>query len=63
VVILSIEVDTTGHARGFRVLQSPGLGLDQKAIDAVTKWRFRPGSQDGKPVVTAATIQVNFRLL
>ena len=63
VVILAIEVDTTGHARGFRVLQSPGLGLDQKAIDAVAKWRFRPGSQDGKPVVTGATVQVNFRLL
>jgi protein TonB len=62
-VILSIEVDTTGHASGFRVLQSPGMGLDQKAIDAVSKWRFRPGYQDGKPVVTGATVQVNFRLL
>jgi TonB family protein len=63
VVILAIEVDATGHARGFRVLQSPGLGLDQKAIDAVTQWLFRPGYQDGKPVVTTATVYVNFRLL
>jgi periplasmic protein TonB len=62
-VILSIEVDATGHARSFRVIQSPGLGLEQKAIDAVTQWRFRPGYQDGKPVVTGATVQVNFRLL
>jgi len=63
VVILTIEVDATGHARGFRVIQSPGLGLEQKAIDAVTQWRFRPGYQDGKPVVTTATVEVNFRLL
>jgi len=63
VVILAIEVDASGKARGFRVLQSPGLGLDQKAIDAVTLWRFRPGYQDGKPVVTGATVQVDFRLL
>lgn len=63
VVILAIEVDTTGHARALRVIQSPGLGLDQKAIDAVTQWRFRPGYQDGKPVVTGATVEVNFRLL
>jgi periplasmic protein TonB len=63
VVILSIEVDATGHARGFRVLQTPGLGLEQKAIDAVTQWRFRPGYQDGKPVITGATVEVNFRLL
>ncbi len=63
VVILAIEVDVSGHARGFRVIRSPGLGLEQKAIDAVTQWRFRPGYQDGKPVVTGATIEVNFRLL
>jgi protein TonB len=62
-VILAIEVDATGHARGIRVIQSPGLGLEQKAIDAVTRWRFRPGYQDGKPVVTTATVEVNFRLL
>jgi protein TonB len=63
VVILAIEVDAAGHARAFRVLQSPGLGLEQKAIEAVTQWRFRPGYQDGKPVVTGATVEVNFRLL
>jgi protein TonB len=62
-VILAIEVDATGHARALRVIQSPGLGLEQKAIDAVTQWRFRPGYQDGKPVVTSATVEVNFRLL
>jgi protein TonB len=63
VVILAIEVDATGHARALRVIQGPGLGLEQKAIDAVTQWRFRPGYQDGKPVVTGATVEVNFRLL
>lgn len=63
VVILAIEVDAAGHAGGFRVLQGPGLGLEQKAIEAVTKWRFRPGYQDGKPVVSTATVYVNFRLL
>ena len=62
-VVLAIEVDTNGLPRGFRVLQNPGLGLDRKAIEAVSKWRFRPGLQDGKPVVTAAVVHVNFRLL
>jgi protein TonB len=62
-VILAIEVDAAGHPRTFRVVQSPGLGLEQKAIDAVKQWRFKPGYQDGKPVVTAATVEVNFRLL
>jgi periplasmic protein TonB len=62
-VILAIEVDAAGHPRGFRVMQSPGLGLEEKAIDAVKQWRFKPGYQDGKPVVTGATVEVNFRLL
>src|SRR5690349_19402455 len=63
VVILTIEVDTSGRTRAFHILQSPGLGLDQKAIEAVAKWRFRPGYRDGRPVVTSATVEVNFRLL
>jgi protein TonB len=62
-VLLAIEVDAAGHPRAFRVIQSPGLGLEEKAIDAVKQWRFRPGYQDGKPVVTGATVEVNFRLL
>jgi protein TonB len=62
-VLLTIEVDTDGHARNFRIVQGLGLGLDEKAIEAVSRWRFRPGSQDGRPVVTTATVEVNFRLL
>ncbi len=63
VVMLYIEVDTNGQARNFRVTQSLGLGLDEKAIEAVKQWKFRPGSINGKPVVTTALIQVSFRLL
>src|SRR5262249_52331794 len=62
-VILYIEVDQTGHARNMRVVKGIGLGLDEKAIEAVNKWKFKPGMKDGKPVVVAAHIEVNFRLL
>ena len=62
-VVLYIEVDSTGHARNLKVVKGIGLGLDEKAIEAVTKWRFKPGLKDGKPVVVAAHIEVNFRLL
>src|SRR5580704_14295914 len=48
VVLLSIIVDSSGGVRSVRVLQSLGLGLDEKAIEAVTRWRFRPGLFDGK---------------
>jgi TonB family protein len=63
VVVLYVEVDPNGRAQNVRVLSSVGLGLDAKAIEAVKKWRFRPGYKDGKPVTVAAQIEVSFRLL
>jgi protein TonB len=62
-VVLYIEVDTSGHASNIRVLKAIGLGLDEKAMEAVNKWRFKPGLKDGKPVKVRAQIEVNFRLL
>jgi periplasmic protein TonB len=63
VVVLAIEVDASGQVRNVRVRQSLGLGLDEKAMDAVSLWRFRPGILNGKPVITEALIQVHFQLL
>ncbi|MEO8594584.1 MAG: energy transducer TonB [Candidatus Solibacter sp.] len=62
-VVLYVEIDPQGRAQNVRVVSSLGLGLDEKAIEAVKKWKFRPGSKDGKPVRVAASIEVNFRLL
>lgn len=62
-VQLSVIVDETGHPRDIKVAQSLGLGLDQKAIEAVQQWLFRPGMKDGKAVAVFATIQVTFHLL
>ena len=62
-VLLYVEVDPSGHATNIRVQRSLGLGLDEKAIEAVKKWKFAPGRKDGRPVTVAATIEVNFRLL
>jgi TonB family protein len=62
-VVLYVEVDPSGKAINPRVIRSLGLGLDEKAIEAVRKWKFKPGYKDGKPVTVAVTIQVNFRLL
>jgi TonB family protein len=63
VVILVGEVDTTGRLTNVRILHGLGLGLDEKAIAAVRRWRFRPGYREGKPIITTATIEVNFHLL
>jgi len=62
-VILTVIVDDKGLPRELKVIRPLGLGLDEKAIEAVMKWRFKPGFKDGRPVAVAAVIEVNFRLL
>jgi periplasmic protein TonB len=62
-VLLSIVVDEHGLPRDIRVVRPLGLGLDEKAIEAVSHWRFRPGMKGGRPVATQAQVEVNFRLL
>jgi outer membrane biosynthesis protein TonB len=37
--------------------------LDEKAVEAVSEWRFRPAYLDGRPVVANAVVEVNFHLL
>ena len=62
-VLLQVVIDPSGVPQNIQVVRPLGLGLDQKAIEAVQKWRFKPGVKDGQPVPVAANIEVNFRLL
>jgi periplasmic protein TonB len=63
VVRLMAVVGVDGLAREIRVTGSLGMGLDEKAMDAVRQWRFLPGTKNGKPVAVMAAIEVSFRLL
>ena len=62
-VLLYIEVSERGLPQNPRIIRALGMGLDEKAIEAVMKWRFQPGRKDGRPVTVAAQVEVNFRLL
>jgi protein TonB len=62
-VVLQIVVDEHGLPKDMKVMRQLGLGLDAKAMEAVGKWRFKPGMKDGKPVPVLATIEVSFHLL
>ena len=62
-VVLRIEVDARGLAQNIVVSHGLGLGLDERAIEAVRHWKFRPGYSNGKAVPAPALIQVTFRLL
>lgn len=62
-VLLQVEVDENGMPTSAKVIQSLDKGLDQKAIEAVLKWRFKPALKYGNPIPGSVKIEVNFRLL
>jgi len=62
VCAISIVVDTRGYPQNLRVVRALGMGLDEKALEAVRKYRFKPALKNGKPVPAIMTIEVNFRL-
>ncbi len=59
---LSLIVGIDGHPRNIQVTGSLGMGLDEKAIEAVKNWRFEPGMKDGHPVPTIIAVEVDFHL-
>jgi len=61
-VLLYTQITTDGHATALKVVRGLGMGLDEKAMECVAKWRFEPGTKDGRPVTVEAQIEVNFRL-
>jgi periplasmic protein TonB len=63
VVVLMIEVGVDGRAHNPKVVETPGLGLEQKAIEAVAQWRFRPALRGGSPLVSTARVEVHFHLM
>jgi periplasmic protein TonB len=60
--VLWLVVGPDGQPRDVKVARSLGMGLDQKAIEAVKRWKFEPAMKDGKPVAVQINVEVNFRL-
>jgi TonB family protein len=61
-VLLSVVVGPDGEPHDIRVQRSLGMGLDEKAIEAVRQWRFEPSMKDGHPVAVQVNVEVSFRL-
>jgi|ERR1700678_1165774 periplasmic protein TonB len=59
---LMIVVSADGKPTNIRVVNSLGMGLDEKAIETVRTWRFEPGMKDGHPVNVEMAVEVDFHL-
>src|SRR5262249_8373091 len=61
-VILSIVVDRQGDHSRVSWVRPLGMGLDQNAMEGVTRWRFDPATRNGQPVAVKMNIEVSFNL-
>ena len=61
-VVVSTLIDTDGQPTEIRALSTVGMGLDEKAVQAVAKYKFRPASKYGIPFPMKINLIVNFRL-
>jgi len=63
VCLISLIVDAQGNPQNPRVVRALGMGLDEKALEAVRKYKFKPAYKQGTgPVPVMITVEVNFRL-
>jgi periplasmic protein TonB len=63
VCIIGLIVDAQGNPENVHVVRALGMGLDQKAMEAVRKYKFKPAMLNGKtPVPVYINVEVNFRL-
>jgi TonB family protein len=60
VVILQTIIDTLGNVTDVRVLKGLPSGLTEAAVEAVSSWRFKPATLDGRPVAVYYLVTVSF---
>lgn len=63
-VLLEVVVSADGSTGAITVVKSLDTvyGLDQQAVDALSRWTWKPGTTDGKPVAVAVHVQMTFTL-
>jgi TonB family protein len=60
-VLVGLIVGADGSPRNVHIERPLGMGLDEKAMDAVRQFRFKPGMKDGQPVACEISIEIAFK--
>jgi TonB family protein len=61
-VVLSAIISPDGQVQNPALVRCAGLGLDERSIEKVLSWKFKPATKDGKPVAVEVSVEVSFRL-
>lgn len=62
VCVVSVIVDAQGNVQRPHVSRPLGMGLDEKAIEAVKQYRFKPAQMQGRAVPVEISVEINFRI-
>ena len=62
-VSVTVLVNSDGTVSDIRIQNSPGYGLEEKIIEALHRWKFKPAELNGEPVTVEGKIEINFREL
>jgi periplasmic protein TonB len=62
IVRVYLQVDANGRPTHERVIQGIGMGLDERALEAVRQYKFKPAMENGKPVAVEMNIEVTFTI-
>lgn len=62
VASIGLIVDAQGNPEDVHVVHPLGMGLDQKAVEAVRQYKFKPAMFQGHPVPVQMVVEVNFHL-
>jgi protein TonB len=62
IVLVTLVVDQNGNPQNVHLLRGVGMGLDEKAVEAVKQYKFRPARFNGKPVAVQLNVEVNFQI-
>src|ERR1017187_3410311 len=62
IVLVTLVVDQNGNPQNVHLLRGVGMGLDEKAIEAVKQYKFKAARYNGKPVPVQLNVEVNFQI-
>ncbi len=62
VIVLSVTVNADGTTGKIKIEKGLGYGLDEKAVEAVSRWKFKPALKDGQPIEKEVNVEVDFHL-
>jgi len=62
-VVVMMVVGADGTPTNVTIPKRVGLGMDERIVESISKWKFEPGHHYGKPVLSHLSLTLNFKLV